>query len=89
MESVSLANRWTVFGVPYSCPEGATGETGWNPGDHATQRSLCPERAHGTGVWSPFAPLGRGVVGWGDPGFRSAPPLGYRRAPRCGEGGHH
>ena len=32
--------------VPRSCPEGATGESpGWNPGDHATQRPLCPERA--------------------------------------------
>ncbi len=50
MESVSLANRWTVFGVPCSCPEGATGESpGWNPGDHATQRAPCPEGAHGTG----------------------------------------
>jgi hypothetical protein len=64
--------------------------TGWNPGDHATQRSLCPERAPGTGcVWSPFAPLGRGGVGWGDPGFRSAPPwaIAVRRvAARAGAG---
>jgi hypothetical protein len=59
-----------------SCPEGATGDSpGWNPGDHATQRPPCPERAHGTGcAWSPFAPLGRGGMGWGAPGFRSAPP---------------
>jgi hypothetical protein len=28
-------------------------------------------------------------MGWADPGFRSAPPLGCRRAPRCGEGGSH
>ncbi len=38
-------------------------------------------------MWSPFAPLGRGDMGWGDPGFRSAPPLGLLRAPRCGWGG--
>ena len=59
-----------------SCPEGVTGESpGWNPGDHTTQSPPCPERVHGTGwVWSPFAPLGRDVMGWRDPGFRSAPP---------------
>jgi hypothetical protein len=35
-----------------------------NPGDRAAQRPLCPEGAHGTGcLGSPFAPLGRGVVG--------------------------
>ena len=34
----------------HSCPEGATGERpGWNPGNHATPRPPCPERAHGTG----------------------------------------
>ena len=32
-----------------------------------------------------IVPLGRGVMGWGDPTFRSSPPLGFRRAPRCGE----
>ena len=75
--------------APCSCPEGATGESpGWNPGDHATQRSLCPERAHGTGcVWSPFAPLERDVMGWGLPRVPLRSTLGYRRAPRCGEGG--
>lgn len=49
-----------------------------------------PERAHGTGcLSSPFAPLGRGVVRWGLPGFRSAPPraVAVRRvAARAGAG---
>ncbi len=70
-KSVRVANRWNVFGMPCSCPEGATGESpGWNPGNHATQRPPCPEGAHGTGYEaSPFAPLGRGRVGCGDPRF--------------------
>jgi hypothetical protein len=65
LESAPLANGRKAFRVPCACPEGATGESpGWNAEDHATQRPLCPERAHGKGgVGSTFAPLGRGVVG--------------------------
>ena len=75
-KSVRVASRWRVFGGPCWCPEGATGESpGWNPGNHVTQRPPCPEGAHETGSQaSPFAPLGRGPVGGGDPGLRSAPP---------------
>lgn len=77
---------------PVPCPEGATGDSpGWNPGNHTPQRPPCPERAHGTGdVRSPFAPLGRGVMAWDDPRFRSAPPwaVAVRRvAARAGAGG--
>jgi hypothetical protein len=76
--------------VPRSCPEGATGESGVEPRGPSTQPLLCPERAHETGsVRSPFAPLGRDVLGWGDPGFRSAPPWAFsvrRVAARAGAG---
>jgi hypothetical protein len=87
---------WELLLGPASCPEGATGESpGWNPGDHATPRPLCPERAHGTRcVCSPFAPLGRGVMGRADPGFRSAAPwaiavrrVAARSGPGCMSGG--
>jgi hypothetical protein len=88
IEVSSLARSPSAFRARAPKGQPVKANTGWNPGDHATQRPLCPERAHGVGfVWSPFAPLGRGVMRWADPGFRSAPPLGCRRAPRCGEVG--
>ncbi len=78
--------------VPCSCREGATGESqygvgtpGTNPHDVLDALKGPRNRVH----WSPFAPLGRDVMRWGDPGFRSAPPraVAVRRvAARAGAG---
>jgi hypothetical protein len=58
-----------------AAPKGQPVKAGWNPGD-ATQRPLCPERAHGQGAWGHRSPRwGEVSWVWADPRFRSAPPL--------------
>ncbi len=77
-----------------ACPNGAIGESpGWNPGGHVREIVSVPSKGTRGSVWGGHRPprWGGVLLGWGDPGFRSAPPRAsaVRRVAAGGDSSGH